>query len=157
DQLSEIAEAFGVTESDLARWNRLSPSAHLRKGMTLQVLVSKTESLPTVRYIAADRARTFLAGSSEFHDYFEGQKGKKRVMITAKEGDSLESIGKRYGMTVGSMERVNRRSRSTKVVPGEHLIVYTSQNVSHTSSESEPGELPAIQAPYPGLLPTAQR
>lgn len=157
DQLSEIATAFGVTEADLARWNRLSPSAHLVKGMTLQVMVSKKARLDDVRHIPPSLARVFLAGSSEFHEHFEGMKGKKRVLITVKDGDTLLDIGNRYGMTVGSMERVNQRSRSTKLVAGEQLIVYTDRKVTGKESEEVPGSLPAIDAPHPELLPSASR
>lgn len=157
DQLGEIAAAFGVTEADLTRWNRLSQSAHLRKGMSLQIIVSKKATLSDVRYIPPARARVFLAGSSEFHEHFEGLKGKKRVLVTVKDGDTLYGIGQRYGMTVGSMERVNRRSRSTKLVPGEQLIVYTDKNVSTHDADETPGSLPEIDAPHPELLPSASR
>lgn len=157
DQLGEIAAAFGVTEADLARFNRLSPTAHLVKGMTLQIIVSKKARLDEVRHIAPGMARVFLAGSSEFHEHFEGMKGKKRVLITVKEGETLLDIGNRYGMTVGSMERVNQRSRSTKLVAGEQLIVYTDRKVSGQEDEEVPGSLPAIVAPHPELLPSASR
>lgn len=157
DRLEEIAAAFGVTEADLTRWNRLSPSAHLLKGMNLQIIVSKKARLDDVRYIAPARARVFLAGSSEFHEHFEGMKGKKRVLVTAKQGETLVGIGNRYGMTVGSMERVNQRSRSTKLVQGEQLIVYTDKKVAGQDAEETPGSLPAIEAPNPELLPSASR
>lgn len=157
DQLGEIAAAFGVTEADLARWNRVSPAAHLQKGMTLQLVVSKKTRLDDVRHIGPTEARVFLAGTSEFHDHFEGMKGKRRVLVTVKRGETLVDIGSRYGMTVGSMERVNQRSRSTKLVPGEQLIVYTDKKVAPQDAVEVPGSLPSIDAPHPELLPSAAR
>jgi membrane-bound lytic murein transglycosylase D len=157
DQLGEIASAFGVTEADLARWNRLSPSAHLLKGMSLQIIVAKKTRLDDVRYIRPEKARVFLAGSSEFHEHFEGMKGKKRMLVSVKKGETLVGIGSRYGMTVGSMERVNQRSRSTVLVEGEQLIVYTDKHVRGQDAEEMPGSLPPIDAPHPELLPSAAR
>lgn len=153
DQLADIADGFGVSEADLTRWNRLSATAHLREGMTLQVLVDEQASLDMVRFIGNERARVFLAGSSEFHEHFEGLKGKKRVQIVVRAGDTLAGIGKRYGMTVGSMERVNRRSRNTELIPGEHLIVYTDRKVSPADVDDETAALPPLEAPRPDLLP----
>ena len=68
--------------------------------------------------------RVLVSGSAEFFDYFEGLNGRKRISVVAREGDSLRSIGKRYGMSVGWMERINRRPRSKKLEPGETVIVY---------------------------------
>ena len=73
-------------------------------------------------------AKILVAGSPEFCDYFEGQNGKKRLVIAAHDGDTLTSIGKRYGMTVGQMERVNRRGRTDNIVGGERIIVYTDRS-----------------------------
>jgi hypothetical protein len=47
------------------------------------------------------------------------------LVIAAREGDTLATIGKRYGMTIGQMERINRRGRTDQVAPGERVIVYT--------------------------------
>src|SRR5690606_18189818 len=78
-----------------------------------------------VRHLPESRARILVAGSPEFFDYFEGQNGKKRLVVRARSGDTLAIIGKRYGMSVGWMERVNRRSRTDPVRPGEPIVVYT--------------------------------
>jgi len=152
DQLSEIADAFGVSESDLGRWNVLNASAKLRGGMTLQVLVPKSASLSEVRYVEEKDATVLLAGSAEFHEHFEGQKGKRRVQITVQKGDTLRKLGARYGMSVGSMERVNRRSRKTLLVEGEKLIVYTTREVSAKKDDAGRGDLPEVKAPRPDLI-----
>jgi hypothetical protein len=56
-------------------------------------------------------------------------------------------------MSVGSMERVNRRSRNSELVVGEHLIVYTDKAVSDSGDALVKTSLPEITAPYPGALP----
>lgn len=153
DQLSELAAVFGVTESELVRWNALAPDAHLRDEMTLQVLVDQDVQLQTVRHIEQKQAQVFLAGSPEFHEHFEALKGKKRLQITVQKGDTLSNVGQRFGMTVGSMERVNRRSRGTELVPGEHLIVYTDKNATEKETADGTAPLPSVVAPIPEALP----
>jgi membrane-bound lytic murein transglycosylase D len=125
DTATGVATAFRVTAQDLADWNALDVQARLEPGMSLQVFVAKNADLSKVLHVPEAHAKILVAGSPEFCDYFEGQNGKKRLLIAAREGDTLSTIGKRYGMTVGQMERVNRRGRSDQVAAGERIIVYT--------------------------------
>lgn len=125
DTASGVATAFRVTADELADWNSLDVQARLEPGMSLQVFVTKNTDLSKVLHVPEAHARILVAGSPEFCDHFEGQNGKKRLLIAARQGDTLTGIGKRYGMTVGQMERVNRRGRSDQVAPGERIIVYT--------------------------------
>lgn len=153
DDLDEIAHAFGVSVADLARLNALSDTALLREGMTLQVVVAKDAALHDVRHTEDKDAHVLLAGSQQFHEHFEAVKGKKRVQVTARKGDSLSSVGRRYGMSVGSMERVNRRSRNSELVPGENLIVYTDKDVSPSGEAMVKTALPDISVPDAAALP----
>ncbi len=144
DFLSQIASAFGVRESELSRWNLLNPTAFLRDGMFLQVLVDQDANLAQVRAIEEPEAQVYVAGSPQFHDHFEGLKGKQRILVTVRKGDTLARVGARHGMSVGSMERVNRRSRRQKLVVGEQLIVYTERKLSARSEELGVQPLPAL-------------
>jgi membrane-bound lytic murein transglycosylase D len=125
DTTGGVASAFRVTPQELADWNALDPRARLEPGMSLQVFVAKNADLSKVLHVPEAHAKILIAGSPEFCDYFEGQNGKKRLVIAAREGDTLATIGKRYGMTIGQMERINRRGRTDQVAPGERVIVYT--------------------------------
>lgn len=152
-ELVDIALAFGVSVRDLASWNALNEEARLSDGMVLQVLVPKNRDLSDVRHIRDSEARLLIAGSKEFHEHFEGLKGKRRVEVVVKDGDTLASVGARFGMSVGSMERVNRKSRNTKLVAGETLIVYTDKPVTGVDSALEPAPLPEVVATLPEALP----
>lgn len=125
DTIARIATLFRIPQGDLQLWNAIDANARLTTGLTLQIYVSKRQSLAHVRHLTEERARILVAGSAEFFDYFEGQNGKKRLVVRAKDKDTLATIGKRYGMSVGSMERVNRRSRSDALKVGEPVVVYT--------------------------------
>jgi membrane-bound lytic murein transglycosylase D len=153
DTLGEIAAAFGVTEAEVFAWNTLDGSARLQSGMVLQLFVKKDQKLELVRHFADGDARVLVSGSPEFHDYFEGLKGNRRIVVAAKQGDSLGSIGARYGMSVGWMERVNRRSRNDKLETGERLVVYTKRDAVALSPTLAPEPLVPVAAPHPEALP----
>jgi membrane-bound lytic murein transglycosylase D len=124
DTLSSIASAFGVTRADLSAWNAVDEGARLQEGMVLQVFPKASRSLAGIRTLHERDVRVFVAGSPEFIDHFEGLNGKRRVVVTVKEGETLASIGRRYGTSVGWMERINRRSRSDRLSAGDSVIVY---------------------------------
>jgi membrane-bound lytic murein transglycosylase D len=128
DTAAGVATAFRVSTLELADWNTLDPQARLEPGMTLQVFVPKNADLSKVLHVPEAHAKILVAGSPEFCDHFEGQNGKKRLVIAAREGDTLGAIGKRYGMTVGQMERVNRRGRTDAIASGERIVVYTERS-----------------------------
>jgi membrane-bound lytic murein transglycosylase D len=156
DHLEDIACAFGVTPAELAIWNAIDPAARLQSGMALQVFVPRDAKLNRVRYTRESETKVLVVGTNEFFDHFEGLKGKKRLLVTVRRGDTLRSIGKRYGMSTGWMERVNRRSRRDELEPGETLIVYAPRGTSATSPAVDgptPQPLAPIEAPYPEALP----
>ncbi len=129
DTLARVAHVFGVGVVDVGSWNALDESARLQAGMTLQLFVDKSKSFPA-RTIAPSQTRVLVAGTPDFYDYFEGQNGRKRVIVNARQNDTLALLGKRYGMTVGSMERINRRARTDKLYAGENIVVYVDRGRS---------------------------
>jgi membrane-bound lytic murein transglycosylase D len=129
DTLSRVANVFAVSVADIGLWNALDENARLQSGMALQLFVDKRKSF-SARTITPTETHVLVAGSPEFYDYFEGQNGRKRVVVNARENDTLATLGKRYGMTVGSMERINRRSRTDKLHGGEDIVVYVDRGRS---------------------------
>jgi membrane-bound lytic murein transglycosylase D len=128
DVLSRIAEVFGVSRADLLLWNALDEGARLYPGMSLQVFVKTQRDLASVRYSTEANTKVLVAGSAQFFEHFEGQSGRRRFVVKAKSADTLATIGKRYGTSVGSMERINRRSRNDVLGAGEAIVVYTEKS-----------------------------
>jgi LysM repeat protein len=124
DTLSSVASAFGVARMDLVAWNAIDDGARLQEGMVLQVFPKASRNLAGIRTLKDGEVRVLVAGSPEFIDHFEGLNGKRRVVVTVKEGDTLASIGRRYDISIGWMERINRRSRTDRLSPGETVVVY---------------------------------
>jgi membrane-bound lytic murein transglycosylase D len=171
DTVKEIADAFHVTIDDLRRWNDLDPSARLMEGMTLQVFVPTNADLSKVQVLAENDAHVVPVGSAEFFEYWEGVKGKRRIVVSAKAGDTIESIGRRYSVSGAAMERINRRTRNEALKDGESVVVYVppppgvvvatrgpSSNAS-TAAVEPTGRIvpipngPLPDAPYPQGLP----
>lgn len=143
DVLEDIASELGVSAKTLAGDNALDGRARLRSGMILQALVPRGRDLAGIRLLS-DESPTFIAGSPEFHEHFEGLRGYQRLVVTARKGDTLASIGRRFGMTVGSMERINHRSQSNPLAVGETVIVYT-PGTGHVSVAT--GDVQALPEP----------
>ena len=171
DTMKEIAAQLSSPVDDVRRWNNLDPVARLIEGMTLQAFVPQAADLSRVVVMQESDVRVVAIGSDEFFAYLEQQRGQRRITVTAKAGDTLESIGKRYQVPVRTMERINRRGRSEALGGGETIVVYVpgagggavASGASHgalastaTSGPSAPtpnGPLPA--PPSPNLLPPA--
>jgi membrane-bound lytic murein transglycosylase D len=153
DTLREIADTFHVAIDEVRRWNDLDPAARLQEGMTIQLFVPSDADLSKTVVVGASDVRVLPVGSDEFFSYWESLKGRRRMTLTAKEGDTLAAIGNRYGMTPGMMERINHRNRGEKLASGDAVVVY--------AQEGRAGGAPVIavvdpNAPQPnGPLPDA--
>jgi membrane-bound lytic murein transglycosylase D len=160
DTLSRVANVFAVSVPDIGLWNALDEGARLQSGMALQLFVEKGKTF-AARLITPAESQVLVAGSPEFYDYFEAQNGRKRVVVSAHDNDTLATLGKRYGMTVGSMERINRRSRTDKLHSGDSIVVYVDRGRAVTpKKDADTDELasgtllplePALDTPGPDL------
>jgi membrane-bound lytic murein transglycosylase D len=166
DTLREIAAALHVGEADLDRWNDLDPSARLQEGMTLQAFVAPMADLSRVVVVPEDEVSVLAVGSEEFFTMLEHDKGMKRVTVAAKDGDTLDAIGRRFDVSARTMERINRRGRAEVLKAGDTVVVYvpsgvaaaagarraaTASNDPAPSGPAPNGPLPP--APVPNLLP----
>ena len=125
DDIEGVAHALGVTSDDLCHWNNVDPTAKLHGKMVLQAFVPKDENLASVRFVDAKSARLLTLGSPEFFEFFEAKNGRTRQAVTVKKGETWASIAKRYGLTLGQIERINQRSHYAALAEGEQLVVYT--------------------------------
>jgi membrane-bound lytic murein transglycosylase D len=159
DTLNEIASALHVSPDELARWNGLDPAARLQDGMTLQAFVAPDANLSRVVVVPESDVRVVAVGSEEFFAALEHDKNFKRVLVLAKAGDTIESIGRRYDVGWRTMERINHQNRRHVLKSGETVVVYVPNNVAAPNgvgptaiNEPAPnGPLPA--PPVPDLLP----
>ena len=125
DSIEEIAETFAVLPDDLIEWNNLDPTAKLQPRLILQIYVRKDFDPAGVLLLDPAKVRVVTLGSEEFLELETARRGKKRVFYTAKVGDSLAKVGRRYGLTAGDLARINRFSYNTELHEGQKIVVYS--------------------------------
>src|SRR5690606_30980649 len=119
----------------------------LHEGMSLQLLVPEDARLEYVHHLEEAHARVLVAGTEDFFAHFEGLRGRKRAVIAVQAGDTWQKIGKRYNLTLGQLERINRRSRREALKPGETVVVYAPLDTKVAEAkptEEGPAELPPL-------------
>ena len=166
DTVRDVCSTFKVTVDELRRWNDIDPSARLVEGMTMQIFAPHDADLARTVVLGESDVRMVVAGTDDFFHHWD-EKGRRRVVVTAKAGDTLESIGKQHGVTTNLMERINRRGRSEPLAPGERVVVWVPGNGAATSTNAQaaltrpgtssialPEATPPLGAPpSPELLP----
>jgi LysM repeat protein len=159
DTLEELAAAFGVRPEELVLWNGLEEQARLQAEMVLSVFVRKGAPLGGVRFARERNAGKRLeAGSPSFLAHFEGEQGRQRYQIAARDGDTLSAIGRRYGLSAGMMERINHRARNERLAEGTPVVVYakTGPAAAEQLFSRAPDPLPPVDPPHPAALPDAR-
>jgi len=73
----------------------------------------------------ADKIRVVTLGSEEFLELEVVRRGKTRLFYSARAGDTLAKIAKRYGLTPGDLARVNRLSATSELTEGQKVVVYS--------------------------------
>jgi membrane-bound lytic murein transglycosylase D len=126
DSLDRIARALRVKRKQLATWNGLDAKAKLHPRMILQAWVADDfdEADRKVALLDDTRILVVTRGSKEHLDLAEARVGRVRVEYTAKKKESFEAIAKKYGLTARDLARINRRSHTTVLQPGETVVVY---------------------------------
>jgi membrane-bound lytic murein transglycosylase D len=125
DSLHDVANFFKVKVVDLSRWNHLDLDAKLASNMVLQVWVEPAFDESRAALVDPARVRVVTTGSDEFFDLVEARRGRARLVYTVKKGDDLKKIGKKYGLTVADLERINRfGANHTDLVIGQKVVVY---------------------------------
>jgi peptidoglycan lytic transglycosylase D len=158
DTLEALATVFGVRSEELVLWNSLEEQARLQSDMVLTVFVPRGAELDGVRFARERNAGKRLeAGSPTFLAHFEAEQGRQRLQIAAREGDTLQSIGRRYGLSAGMMERINHRARNERLDEGAPVVVYAKYGpaMAEQMFSRAPDPLPPIDPPHPTALPGA--
>jgi LysM repeat protein len=123
DTLEEIAQAANVTPGEIVSWNNLDPHARLQAKMVLQLFVAPELDRSRIALIDATKVRAAPLGS-EFHALEVALRGKSRLVYSARLGDTLPKIARRYGLTPPDLARINRMSWNSELFDGQRIVVY---------------------------------
>jgi LysM repeat protein len=136
DRLADIAASFGVEMQELQLWNAVTPDAALQEGMVLQLFVPQAVDLSRVSYISHDAVRVLVVGSQPFFDYHERLRGRMRIRYRIQDGDTLPALAERFGLSVGSICRINRFGREHRLDAGNEIVLYANAAEPTPSSGS---------------------
>jgi membrane-bound lytic murein transglycosylase D len=150
DTVEDIARVTGAKVGDIRRWNHIAGRAKLQDGMRLQLFLPKAHHPPNVFVIEAPQL-VMTVESQEFHSHFVGQTGRARIEVTCRAGETWKSLSQRYDVSLGTLERINHKSRRSKLNEGDKVIVYARQRPAVAPAgdpAATPAEIPAaLDAP----------
>jgi membrane-bound lytic murein transglycosylase D len=155
DTLREVAAALGVTRDELVQWNSLDPNSRLPSGLWLQAWIDHDP--PNARVQEATQVEIAERGTDAAAERVASQDGRVRLVVTVRHGDSMTSLAARYGLTTGSLSRINRRARNATLRAGESLVVWVTPDRADqerlregdTPRDQQRNLTPAV-APSPG-------
>jgi membrane-bound lytic murein transglycosylase D len=126
DTLAEVADALGVATAKLVAWNDLSATADLHARMVLQAWVAEDfdAAAANVRLLDDDKLLVVTRGSDEHLDLAEARVGRERIEYKPKKAESLEAIGKKFGLGPRDLARINKMKSTSVIEPGQTIIVY---------------------------------
>jgi len=121
-----LATSLGIAWSDIVRWNELDPYARLQPDQVLRLWVPADFDLRSAEVVLHEEPEVELVarGSTEHIEAALALRGLVRRGYRVRKGDTLEKIGRRFGLTVGSLARINGFGRAEPLTPGDVLIVY---------------------------------
>lgn len=125
DTLADVAAVFDVTPDSIVEWNNIDPEAKLQPKLILQLFVREGFDRGNVVLLDSDKIRVVTLGSEEFLELEAARRGKTRLFYSARSGDTLAKIAKRYGLAPGDLARVNRLSATSELGEGQKIVVYS--------------------------------
>jgi LysM repeat protein len=116
---------FDVAPENIVEWNNIDPDAKLQPKLILQLFVREGLDRANVMLLDPDKVRVVTLGSEEFLELEAARRGKTRLFYSARAGDTLAKIAKRYGLSPGDLARVNRLSAVSELGEGQKIVVYS--------------------------------
>lgn len=133
DSLGEISDKYGVSMSDLKKWNRLrSNKAPL--GRSLKIYTNENTAVATIsKSTAKDSASSAVASTT--NKIFKEEKvvSYKDVVkyYRVKSGDNLGEISDKYGVSVAEIKKWNKL-KSNNIALGANLKIVKNERVVTT-------------------------
>ncbi len=104
DNLTKIAAQYGVSVSDLKRWNHLT-SSRVKRGQRLRIVP------PSV------------LAQKDTNMFAETQDPDSKMTYKVRRGDSLWSIAKKFGVSMNKLRKWNDNPEGD-IRPGQRLVIY---------------------------------
>ncbi|MEZ4427109.1 MAG: LysM peptidoglycan-binding domain-containing protein [Nannocystaceae bacterium] len=165
-----LSEAFSASWEQIVAWNDLDPQARIQPGQLLQMVVADDFSAERARVTVFERSEVELTirGTRDHIEAALARRGLVRRAYKARRGDTLEKIGKKFGLSAGDLARINGFSRKHEPDKGELVIVYVESGKTRgtvkapapeptTVTEAAPPAAPPAKPTKPTSTPTRSR
>jgi membrane-bound lytic murein transglycosylase D len=148
DSLSEISNRYGITMTELKKWNHLrgnkAPLGRKLKIYTMESIASNTKkakpdtvSVKESTAIASNMAKTFK--EEKVVSYKDVVKYHK-----VKRGDNLGEISNKYGVSVAEVKKWNHL-KGSNIVPGKSLKIIKNERVVTTVRKEVKADKNAVE------------
>ena len=160
DTLSSISGRFGVPFSTLALANNLTAPYVIRLGQHLVLpgvgggaTAMASDNTTTPMYSQASAVSSAPASSTT-----AASLGSGAGNYTVQAGDTLSSIGLRYGLSLATLLNANTLSMDSVIRVGQHLSVpgAATQSMTPASQTSQTQQMPAISQSDVGAILTSE-
>ncbi len=127
DTMWDIARAFGTTVDALRRINYIERGSRIYVSQKLKIPSSATK-LKRENDVATKSSATYAQsnnppGESWSSGERSSSSSKKTVKHKVRRGDTLWDIARKYGTTTAAVRRLNSLGRSSRIYPGQELVV----------------------------------
>ncbi|MBU8932717.1 MAG: LysM peptidoglycan-binding domain-containing protein [candidate division Zixibacteria bacterium] len=118
DTMWDIARAFGTTVNALRQINYIERGSRIYVGQKLKI-PSEAKYLASRSTSSSGAISTSSGSSNKISASSKTSAGTHKV----RRGDTLWDIARKYGLTTSQIRRLNGLGRSSRIYPGQELIV----------------------------------
>lgn len=136
DSLSEISDRYGITMTELKKWNHLrnnkAPMGRKLKIYTTEAVASTSRKITKPDTIAVKESTAIASNTAKVFKEEKVVSYKDVVKYhKVKRGDNLGEISDKYGVSVAEVKKWNR-IKGSNIVPGKSLKIIKNERVVTT-------------------------
>lgn len=149
DNIGEISRKYGVTVSEIKKWNRLKNNnvmlgARLKIQTNERVATTVVKKTPKPTAKTKDTTETAIAAVEKQEaktkevagDDTENKEDEKSEFYVVQKGDNLNSIARKYGVTIAEIKEWNNLE-DTNVLSGSKLKLIPNENAPIIETKAE--------------------
>ena len=151
DSLSEISDRYGITMSDLKKWNHLrnnkAPIGRKLKIYTIEAVASRDKKVTKPDTTSVKATSTTAIASNTPKMYKEEKVVSFKDVVKyhkVKRGDNLGNISDKYGVTVAEVKKWNK-IKGSNIVPGKSLKIIKNERVVTTVRKEVKADKNAVE------------
>jgi len=136
DSLSEISDRYGITMTELKKWNHLknnkAPLGRKLKIYTMETLASNNKKITKPDTVSVKEPSQIASNSSKVFKEEKVVSYKDVVKYhKVKKGDNLGEISDKFGVTVAEVKKWNKL-KGSNIIPGKSLKIIKNERVVTT-------------------------